>query len=370
VTKPQRFYQQKWFQLFVGIVVTLLCLGWAFYAMTRKDDPAKVLADIGHAFRSADYRTLPAMLGLVLVFYGLKAWRWALLLRPVGRYTTRQTFAPVMIGFAFNNLLPAHLGEFVRVFVFSRKFGVDKAAVLSTVVLERIFDILAILGFFFLGLAFMPGLPDDVQRMAWGFSIFVAVGLVGCAIYLIWTKPFVALVEAILAKLPLVPASLREKVCHLMEGGAAGLASLKSGALVAGISLNSVAQWAINGLLMHIALWSFDIHVSPLASCLLLGVTAFAVTIPASPGYFGVIQAAFVAVINEQTVGAPQTTVFAASIYYHFSQYVLVTAIGLYFFNRTGLSVSEVEHEAEEDQAHVDDDMAAVRAMGDLHNPA
>ncbi len=344
-TSP-RFYQRKWFQLTFGLLVTAGCLAWAFFSMTAQDDPAAVFAAVGEAFRQADYRTLPVLLGMVLLFYWLKSWRWALLLRPVGRYTARQTFPPVMVGFAFNNLLPAHLGEFVRVFVFARRHGVAKTAVLSTVVLERIFDILAILGFFFLGLAFTPGLPENVQKTAWGFSVFVALGLVGAGAYLLWTRPFIALMQSILARLPFVPAALRDKLTDLMEGGAAGLSSLKSGGLVAAIGLNSIVQWSINGLMMHLSLWSFGIDVSPLASCLLLGVTAFAVTIPASPGYFGVIQAAFILVINERTVGASEPAVFAASIYYHVSQYLLVTAIGLFYFNRMGLTVAEVEHEA------------------------
>jgi uncharacterized protein (TIRG00374 family) len=341
-------YQRKWFQLLVGLIVTAVCLGWAFYAVAKKEDPATVLANIAASFRQADYRTLPLLIALVLAFYWLKSMRWAQLLRPLGNFTTWQVFPAVMVGFAFNNLLPAHLGEFVRVFVFSRRYGTNQAAVLSTVVLERIFDILAILGFFFLGLAFTKGLPPDIQKTAWLFAGFVAVGLAGAAVYLVWTRPFVAFVEAILTRLPFVPAGLRAKVCGLMEGGAAGLASLKSGWLVAGIGLNSIVQWALNGLMMHIALWSFGIHVSLLASCLLLGVTAFAVTIPAAPGYFGVIQLAFVMVINQRTVGvANEPAVLAASIYYHVTQYVLVTAVGLVFFNRIGLSMAQVEHEAE-----------------------
>ncbi|MFV0443312.1 MAG: lysylphosphatidylglycerol synthase transmembrane domain-containing protein [Planctomycetaceae bacterium] len=369
MSQSRRFYQQPWFQLTFGILVTLGCLGWAFFSMAKEEDPATVLRKIGNAFREADYRTLPVMLGLVLIFYWLKAWRWTQLLKPVGSYTTRQVFPPVMIGFAFNNLLPAHLGEFVRVFVFSRRHQQSFAAVLSTVVLERIFDILAILGFFFWGLTFVKGMAEETQRLAWGFAAFVAIGLVGAAVYLIWTKPFVRLVEAILAKLPLIPAGLRDKICRVMEGGAAGLASLKSGWLVGAIGLNSLIQWGLNGLVMSISLRAFGVDVSPLVCCLLLGVVAFAVTVPASPGYFGVIQAAFLVAINQQTVpGVSVTTVFAASIYYHMSQYVMVTLLGLVFFNLTGLSMQEVRHEAEEADEHMDE--LDVSAEDDSEPPA
>ena len=40
-------------------------------------------------------------------------------------------------------------------------------------------------------------------------------------------------------------------------------------------------------------------------------------------------------------------SVFAASIFYHLAQYIPVTLLGLYFFNRTGLKVSQVQEAAE-----------------------
>jgi uncharacterized protein (TIRG00374 family) len=351
VTHPKPFYKRNWFNLAFGLAVTALCLWWAFHSMTRDSDPRVVLREVGRAFQNADYRTLPVIWGLLFLFYWLKAWRWTLLLRPLGSFTTPQAFRPVMVGFAFNNLLPAHLGEFVRVFVFSRRHNAAKTAVLSTVVLERVFDILAILGFFFAGLVFTPGLAEDLRRIAWVFAGLVAVALAGAAVYLVWTKPFVAVVEGVLARMRFVPSGFRAKLCHIMEAGAEGLASLKSAPLVLNISWTSVAQWAFNGLMMHLSLWAFGIKVSLLASCLLLGVVAFGVTIPAAPGYFGLIQALFVAVINERTVGIDDKPgVFAASIYFHMSQYVPVTLLGLYYFNRTGLTVSQVEHEAEEEE--------------------
>ena len=112
-----------------------------------------VFQKVADAFRQADYRTLPVMLLSLVAFYWLKVVRWKLLLEPIGRYRpVRDLFPSTIIGFAFNNVLPAHLGEFVRVFVFSRQSGLSRTAVLSSIVLERIFDIIAILAFLVAGL--------------------------------------------------------------------------------------------------------------------------------------------------------------------------------------------------------------------------
>jgi uncharacterized protein (TIRG00374 family) len=117
---------------------------------------------------------------VLFVFYWLKAWRWAMLLSPVGKFAPlKDLFPPMMIGFAFNNLLPAHLGDVVRVFVFAGQRDIKKTAVLSTVVLERVFDIIAILCFLGVGLFFVEGLDESVRKSAIVFGAVSACGVSG-----------------------------------------------------------------------------------------------------------------------------------------------------------------------------------------------
>lgn len=175
--------------------------------------------------------------------------------------------------------------------------------------------------------------------------------VLGGLVYVVWTKPFVRLFEAVLKRVPGVPEGLRGKVAGMLETGAEGLASLKSPTLIAGILFTSILQWALNGVQVHLALWSFGVEVSPLVSCIVLGVVAFGVTVPSSPGYFGVIQLCFMTVLALFTTD--QASVFGASVYYHMSQYIPVTLIGLYYFNATGLKVREVEETAEHDREAV-----------------
>ena len=164
--------------------------------------------------------------------------------------------------------------------------------------------------------------------------------------YLIWTKPVVAFVEWGLSLIPFVPVRFQQKVADILEAGAEGLASLRSARLLAGILTTSFLQWMLNGLTIHLALWAFGLQVSPMVSAIVLGVTAFGVTIPSSPGYFGVIQFCFLLVLN--LFAMDKEVVFAASIYYHMLQWIPVTFIGMFFFLRAGLKVGDIQHEAEE----------------------
>jgi hypothetical protein len=351
------WYRTKAFNFTLGLVVTVGCLWWAVVDMADGESLGSVLRQIGAAFSQANYVSLLPMWLLLFAFYWLKAWRWQMLLTPLGRYPVRALFPSMMMGFAFNNLLPAHLGELVRVFMFCRQSRQAKTAVLGSVVLERIFDVLAILAFLSLGLLLVPAMDVRVREYTLYVAAAVGLALLGAGAYLIWTGPVVAFIEGCLERIPIIPAGVRHRLARMLEAGAAGLASLRNGRLLLGIVVTSLLQWAINGLLIHLSLWSFGFRLSPLVSCIVLGVVAFGVTVPSSPGYFGVIQVCFLTVLRlftEDKVG-----VMAASIYFHMAQWIPVTAVGLWYFLRSGLHVADVEARVEEEFLDDADDTAA-----------
>ena len=116
----------------------------------------------------------------------------------------------------------------------------------------------------------------------------------------------------------------------MFETGAEGLHSLRSPRLAVGIIVTSVAQWAINGLTAYWAVWSFGQTLPVLASFFVVAIIAIGVTIPSSPGYFGVVQYCFL--LGVQPFGVDKADAFAASVYYHLSQYISSGRwSGLYF---------------------------------------
>ena len=323
----------------IGIIITVTCLLAAVWGID--------LQQIKESFQRANYGTLPVMLALLFVFFWLKALRWMMLLEPVKNLSVSQVTPAMMIGFMGNNILPAHLGEFLRVYVLSRQFQIPKTTVLSTVVLERLFDIVAILCFLGVGIYFTPNIPEDYRSYSLATALVICGTILVLAAYLIWTDAVIGLFRKIFSYLRFLPEKLTHLVLEMMQSGAAGMASMKSKRLSFGIIWTSFAQWLINGISIFVALWSFDIQVSPLAAFVVLGVTAFGVTVPSTPGFFGVIQLCFW--LSLKGFGVSQADVFAASIYYQLSQYIPVTLIGLYFSNREGLKLSKAEREAEKE---------------------
>ena len=86
---------------------------------------------------------LPAFV-LILLTYVIRAYRWQVLLRPFKQIPVNDIYAPLMIGF-MGNILPARAGEFLRAYLVGKKHGITFAGSLSTIIVERLFDMVCLL---------------------------------------------------------------------------------------------------------------------------------------------------------------------------------------------------------------------------------
>lgn len=86
---------------------------------------------------------LPYVLAAVLcdiAVYCVQGWRWNELLIPVGKLPVWRSMQAIYIGLFANEVLPLRPGEVIRSFLQARWSGVPFTVVLSSVVIERLFD--------------------------------------------------------------------------------------------------------------------------------------------------------------------------------------------------------------------------------------
>jgi len=84
-----------------------------------------------------------------IAVYCVQGWRWNELLKPVGALPVWRSMQAIYIGLFANEVLPLRPGEVIRSFLQARWSGVPFTVVLSSVVIERLFDgFWLILGFF------------------------------------------------------------------------------------------------------------------------------------------------------------------------------------------------------------------------------
>ena len=335
-----RVARHRGLNIAIGVIVTVACLGVLLW---RIDDPAK----IRDSFQQADYRVLPVYWICLAAFYWLKSVRWAALLaplRPADPLKGGEVLPALMTGFMGNNLLPAHLGEIIRVYVLGKRYDLPKAAIFATVLVERLCDVAAILAVLVWGLSQTPQASQTVRTAGLVAAAILAVTVVVLALFATCTAWFVRVTEAVLARVPLLPSTLQRKLCGMLETGALGMAAFRSSRLAVVIGITSLAQWLINAGMIFLSLYAFDIQQPLAVSAVVMAVVAFGVTVPSTPGFFGVIQACFA--ISLEPLGVSKADAFAASVFYHLSQYVPVTLIGLFFLNRMGLKLGQLEQVA------------------------
>jgi hypothetical protein len=151
--------------------------------------------------------SVPAFLLFVLMQVSalfIRAARWRLLLRPLADLPARRFLAPLSIGFMVNFLFPGRAGEVVRVWLLGRREQVSASAAFATVVVERLFDGLAVICF----LAPAPFLLDAgdpvlMARIRWAALLLpVAYVLILAALYLLGHHR--AALAAFLARHPIV----------------------------------------------------------------------------------------------------------------------------------------------------------------------
>ncbi len=335
--RPRRRGLRWAFGFLLGAVFLLIAL-WKVH-----------VGELKKAFLSVDLKFFFPILAAVAAVYWLKAVRWALLLRPLREerpLTARETFPAVMIGFMANNLLPAHLGELIRMYVLATRHGFRKTSVLSTIVLERVFDFLAVVAFLAFGLQFVPARGDLDALRTLSYAIGGAcVGVFLFFLAFVW-RPAGCLrwAERCLGLFGL-RGGLSKKILELLGLAIEGLRSLKSFSTVIAVSFLTGLHWLLNGLGLYLCAVSFSPGVSIVASLLLLGVTALGVTVPSAPGYVGTLQICFVVALSPFAIDRERA--LAASVYWTFFSYVPVTLAGYYFLGKLGLELRSVKREAE-----------------------
>lgn len=336
-SKPLNLHRNHWVHLGFGVLVSAVCLWIA--ARELLHDP-EGFTKAKEAFQRANYWTLIPIMIATATFYWLKAVRWRLLLSPIGQFRIgRDLFPFVMIGFGLNNILPVHMGEVVRVLLFARKANVKSSTVATSIVLERTCDSITVLSLLSLGLLLVPGLSQQIRT-----NTLIVAGLVGCLVmilllYVFFIDRFIATVTFLFSRI--LPESMLTKLTNVLVAGASGLHALKQPHLIVFILGLSLASWVINGLVIHLALWSFGLPNGLLISCIVLGLTAVGAAVPSAPGYVGVIQMCFMTVLSLFT--EDRAGIFAASIYYHAIEYVIVTLAGLIYLNTVGASLAQVQ---------------------------
>ncbi|MXZ34952.1 MAG: flippase-like domain-containing protein [Acidobacteria bacterium] len=228
---------------------------------------------------------LLAGLGLTLLHMGLRAWRWGVLLSPVKHPLAYQSLFSLTVAKYVINLIPPRAGEVVASVVLARKERIPAASVIATSLLERILDVVTVVGIFAVYLVLFSGQhPPNSER---GQEIMLAIqrfSLIGV--------PILALALVALVYLAgrwdwtgRIPGRLSRIVVSFGDG----FRALRKGGERVEVAVLSLAIWITISLQLWILARAY-LSDFPLTGALLLTViTVVGVAIP-TPGGVGGFQ--------------------------------------------------------------------------------
>jgi len=286
--------------LVAGLAVTLAGVYLAVSGVAL-DDTADALA-------GSDLRWLIPSGAVFAAGVALRAVRWWSLFDVRKRPPLRAVTRALLIGYFFNNILPARAGEAARVISLHARARTSRAETIGTVVAERVFDLLALLLILF---AAYPWLPEITRLRAAAIIAIVAVAGV-IALVFVLVRYEERAIRWLLSPLRRIRRDgFAQRVEFAAINATRGLVAIRDprAALVA-MAL-TVASWVVLSLSYWILMSAFSLNL-PFAAALLVTVTInVGLILPSSPAAIGIFEAATVLALKAFDVEQAQALSYA-----------------------------------------------------------
>jgi len=294
-----------------GALISVVALA-AVFRMASWQDFKRVAATI-------PLLNLLAVAVLSLVAFGVRALAWQVLL--AWRTSFRRSFFLINLGYFLNNVLPLRAGEIGRAIFMGSASGLGTFRVLSSIVVERSFDMVMAAG---LLLATLPLVLDIARARATAVVTMILVILGLIALFLIARNA---------AKVHLWVSGLRFP--QVQKWIVPHLDSLLDGfqpIMQRGRFLLSATLIALSWLLWVCMYYLILLPIAPqfpfYGAIFISAVLALGVAIPAAPGGLGIYEAS--AVGSLALFGISPSAALAVALWLRFLQFTITGIFGFY----------------------------------------
>jgi uncharacterized protein (TIRG00374 family) len=296
----------------VGVIIGVGISGFALAFVLRWAgwEPLK------QALQQADISSLglAVLIFFVSVVAGAKSWGGLL----GGDLSIWRVLAALNEGYLLNNVLPWRMGEIGRAVLLGRKPGMTVHRVLSTILVERLYDIILALTLFLALLPLAVGLPGTLRSALMG-SLVMVMAFAG--LWVVLRRPY--WLRRIIERLP---GGIHRWGSH-WERFQAGLESVNDAGVVVRSFLWMVVSWALAGLKYWLVLRAFLPQAELIWAFFMLTITLLGAAVPSLPGYIGVYEAAGVLALSVFDV--PGAQALAVTIVMHAIIYLISSGLGI-----------------------------------------
>ena len=345
-TSPSRPASKGWLRSSKLQSTALALVGLVLLAFFLKDANFSLIAA---SFAGANRWIIAAAISLTMVSYVVRAYRWRYLLAPIGPARLKVCFETTVIGFMVNFLVPpGRLGEIARPYLLARREGLSASSTFATVILERVLDLITVIflvgSWLLLGPAPMgAGSQDAVHGLKVGgllASVAAGLGLVAMFLFarnvrsggsaLAWLEP----------RAQRLPGKFAGPVFRFVKSFGEGLGVLVDRGNLMRAGILSLVLWLNISLAFWLGTRAFHVDIPMGGAFLVIGFLTVGVAVP-TPGAVGGYHY-MCALALTWLFGVSDNTAKAIALASHAIAFVPVSVLGLVYFVRQGMSLSEV----------------------------
>lgn len=347
----------------VGIIVSAVSI-WLFASNIEWETTKSSLKEANYLY------VIPAILISVLVM-ALRSLRWQSILSPIKKVPFMDLFSINYIGFMANSVLPARAGEIIRPLIVSKKDNIKMTSTLTTVVLERIFDMLGLLIFTIVILAIIPtesshkqhnidsvsieqgirngdaSTPGEhthknsfLETLKKWIGIFAGAGIAAITFLSLFVFIPTQLTRISHKLFSIFPLKISKKLNEFLDSFISGLQILGNKWHVAWIFLLTIGIWLCIAGSIYVLSFSFNLNLPFTGACLVSICIAFAVALPQAPGYIGVFHLATQKTLEIFNVELASSQSYAITLWVVSTIPIII--IGFFFLWKEGLSFKDL----------------------------
>ncbi len=277
------------------------------------------------------------------IFVFLRGIRWRLMVSQKKKVGVMRSVTLFSAGQILNIMMPALTGQVGRMFLFSKKEGLAKTFIFSTMVLEVLFDAISLLIFLLLtSLAF--AFPQEYRSL----SVVLSGGAAVVLIVLYLTLHFRLRLEdfgrrCFRKRRPGLYIGLKKFIRSFTKG----IELLRSSQHLLGSLGLSLLSWVSHVFVIYFLFRSFGFDLPIASASAIMIINTLALTIPITPGNAGTFEIAVSTSLVAFSVGRSDAVLFSLAL--HLLDLLPVYLFGSIFLHFEKVSLREIKLRHEEE---------------------
>lgn len=241
--------------------------------------------EVRKSFYQVDFNMLFLSLLVFLLGYACRIQRWRImLLNDNSLISWRQCAGPLMSSVAANNVLPFRVGDVIRAFGFTERLNITVTTSLTTIVVERLLDMLMLL--FALGMALLYFRVDSSALLGVGGTGLLISAIV-IMLLLLFPSIFKKIVLYICRLLDTILPKFSGKLLAIANNVFASLEYTSKNEVMIKLIFWSILAWFCEGMVFLIIASALPGITHEFAAWLAFPVGTLSTLIPSTPGYIG-----------------------------------------------------------------------------------